>query len=643
LGNLRRALDGPGYLQQFGDATLQKDNHGRYSFVQPEAVTLRSSFDSGPGYNVMRLSGGVATPGADYKSQLAADEGDDGFQLLALDRGSLAPLPNYPRKYGTNTSSPAHNGAALSELAADLKAALDADAFVVLQSIGKPRPTAPAWGDVAAQLKRIGASGNSFNTLDGTADPPDPLEGRHGGEYAVAGCAGCQQPAESSYPPNHIPGTGSVTALLRPAADYRYDVSFGDPGDLGEGTTGYLPTQIAYQDPEPWPTWSGAGEQQALRYITDQLAAKLGLDKADRADWCHRSPSRPLDLRDAYCGGTTWPDDVESLVPFPRNKGFTRTDWNSVRQQLNLEFHYVNQVRASFDTITKVLSLEQGTNTSPREVGQYIVESIGGQTSSEVDGAVSEGLTAAMEVVSEAALLFPEAEPVAVITGIGAALLGAAGDTTHGTDGASELIERIRARADEFPDELTNDYLATLVQLGHLHKLIVSDWGRLRAFATMVKPDPDQAGNAAAARRVALTRWLWQEILPAAYGVVTVRPARSLDDLKSLKCFAIVNNLPYYPFSQVSDADVWSPVDGFDPQMHPTSSLQVMADGDYTHAAVAFPPDDLLTGVFERPGHTVDPLHFHPETGPIIAKPTFFERADWRSRQTWDPARCPPR
>jgi hypothetical protein len=497
---------------------------------------------------------------------------------------------------------------------------------------------------VAAQLERIGASGNSFNTLDGTADPPDPLRQRHGGEYAVAGCVGCQQPAESSYPPNHVPGTGSVTALLRPAADYRYELSLGDPGDVGQGITGYLPTQIAYQDPEPWPTWSGAGEQQALAYITQQLAAKLGLNTDHRTDWCHRSPSRPLDLRDAYCGGTTWPDDVDSLVPFPRNKGFTRADWNSVRQQLNLEFHYVNQVKDSFAAITTVLALEHQADTDPKDVGQYIVESIGGQTSSEAEGAGVEWLTTALEVVSEAAAAFPEAEPVAVITGIAAALMSSAGDTTHGTDGASELMERIRARADELPDQLTNDYLEALGQLGHLHKLIVSDWGRLHAFATMVKPDTDVAGDAADARRVALTRWLWEEILPAAYGVVSFPPARSLDDLQSLRCFAIGNNLPYNPFYQVSDVDVWSPVDGFDAQMHPTSSsLQMMADGDYAKAAVAFPPTDLLTGVFERPGHTVDPRNFHPKTGPIMAKSAFFERADWRSRQTWEPARCAPR
>ena len=114
-----------------------------------------------------------------------------------------------------------------------------------------------------------------------------------------------------------------------------------------------------------------------------------------------------------------------------------------------------------------------------------------------------------------------------------------------------------------------------------------------------------------------------------------------LKELGDVVLFDIAEGIPQ---GKALDLVQSSPVDGFDAQMHPTSSsLQMMADGDYAKAAVAFPPTDLLTGVFERPGHTVDPRNFHPKTGPIMAKSAFFERADWRSRQTWEPARCAPR
>jgi hypothetical protein len=612
---------------------LQRDNRGVFSAVQTEKVTFDSSYQSGPGSNTMHLEGRFRAAGEDLHSELPP--GTSGFQLMVFERAALEPAySGFPKAYAVNTGNAESDRSAQEALANDLKFVLDANAFIIMQSIGGPKPTTTAWADIAAQLERIGASGHVFNTLDGSVDPHPPA-GHSGGSYAVAGCVGCAQPAESSYPLQHAPGTGTVTGLLAPNADSRFDLELRDAGGYADPAQSYGLTQVGFQDPGgPWPVGNTEIERAAMDYI----AHAIGLDEP-KDGWCQHSS----DLRAAYCADLSW--DAADIPAYPGDgKGFCKPEWGScqdewtrVVEQLKVEWKALNDLKLFFDDLKNLLTYANDASTqTPHAIADDISGAIQREAAGEVDSSVSALATFALESASEI-LPLAEAEPVGAAVGIMASAIAAVDEITHQQNDAPAFD--LTVRGDELAAELGDAYLPNIKRVDVLHELIVSDWQKLNTTATTWRGalKGTLVDDASAARVAGTLRWLWQEMVPSAWGRFIFRAFSADKKVNDFFCL-VAQGPPYppehvYPFSGLDDAAVWAPVDHF------SGVGQSLRGGSTTVSAIVsgtlpnkirLPPGEPLRGMFQP----LDPSNYvFNRDRPGLKKPWFFDRAHWVAEQ----------
>jgi hypothetical protein len=633
---------------------LQQDNRGLFSVVPTNQVTIDSSSASTATENTIALSDRFGSPPATYRSEIRP--GTSGFQLMAFDRFALDPCSNcgeagpaYPKAFAVNTGDLDADRVAQQALAADLRAALDAGAFIVLQSIGAPRPTTPAWADIAQQLARIGASAHVFNTLDGSRDPR-PQAGHYGGSYAVAGCVphgegsvliGCVRPAESSYPLQRSNGSGTVTGLLTVGPDFRYDFELSDAGGYTDPAKSYGLAQVAYQDPGgPWPVGNTDIERAAMDYI----AHALGRDRP-KDGWCQQSS----DLRAAYCADLSW--DAADIPAYPGDgKGFCKPEWGScqdewtrVVEQLKVEWQALNDLKLFFDDLNKVLTYAQDASAQqPPVIADDIIKAIQREAAGEVDTSVSALATFALESTSEL-LSLAEAEPAGAAVGIMASAIAAMGELTHEQNDAPAFD--LTVRGDELAAELGSAYLDNLKQVAVLKKLITSDWQKLNAIESTFAGalNDDLVTKASDIRRAGTLRWLWQEMVPSAWGRFIFRAFSAGKRIDDFYCL-IAQPPPVapardYPFSGIDDAAVWAPVDHFSgvgqSLQGGSTTVSAIAAGTLPDEAgrrggISLPPGEPLRGMFAP----LDSFNYSfDHSRPGLKKPWFFDRAHWVAGQ----------
>jgi hypothetical protein len=601
---------------------LQVDYQGRYTLIRPPYLRFDSSSDSGPLSNVMTING------RPYSSQLVnVPAGTSGFQVLALERANLDPLAGFPKAYPTNSGFPDFDDHYQQTMANDLKAALDQGAFVVVQSIGTPYPTRPSWAGIAAQLERMGASGHVFNTLDGSVDPgaPKPLS------YAVAGCVGCQRAAESSYPLTRAKGAGSVAGLLARDGDWRWDLYLRDAGLPNGKDVDYRLAQIAYQDPVSWPAGASPGQLKALEF----LHPKLGLKVPSADVYCYRA----TDVRTAYCNDLIdWGADKLPLLPkddkiasLAQQCGCSADDLAAVVKQLRIEFLHVDQVNellktgGRIDTIlARAFPQSQG---DIQTIADDITAAVQMQASGQQRSSWVEYVAWVFEVASEVAPFVEEAEFFGALAGVVGSTLGLAGDTTN--DGASDF----RFAADKLGTEMSNAFNANAAQRGHIHNLIVTDWGKLSTVGPLVDGDwgdnPAYTPHLYNILRLGQARWAWQKLLGGGYGAYLFYPPRPGYRVNDLWCEFTAGS-GGKPFEDESNWASWTPIDHFDSNMNGGYSFWLaLGAGDFRSRNFKIPPGNIVERIFRPtdPPNTVA-FNFDP-LSPGLQKPFFYRRAQW--------------
>ncbi|MGV1050378.1 MAG: hypothetical protein ACOYD4_17845, partial [Solirubrobacterales bacterium] len=111
--------------------------------------------------------------------------GSSGFHLVALDPSSLELLPGgedeFNQIFATNTGNLAADQATTHSLAERAQAVIAGNDLLLLQSIGHPKPTTPAWSQLIEVVAKAGGTPALIGGLDGS------------GGYAVIGSGGENQ------------------------------------------------------------------------------------------------------------------------------------------------------------------------------------------------------------------------------------------------------------------------------------------------------------------------------------------------------------------------------------------------------------------------------------------------------------------
>ncbi|MCE3267577.1 MAG: hypothetical protein K0S15_2286 [Solirubrobacterales bacterium] len=539
-----RGLDlNPGAL--LGFMTLSAEG-STYSFVSPEHVpfTTRDPDTGGPCVEPLDQ-----TACAGYTLEPPAT---GGFALLELDAGTASggTASVWPTN-GTGEDLQAQQAFA-QRLAQD---AADPKTIVLIQSIGRPAATTPAWSlyskgeltGIAAQIVKLGGTADVFNRLDGTIS------------YSLVGGAGIQGPTaemasglpvpcieSATWPECQGQKIGDVvmhatrspsqlTGLLAKNNNSTYQAIVG--GVSGDATnpddvTGFNHAllQVAYQDPEPG-GWPFANETDALKYVAQNVVC----EKACTLD----------DPRQAYYDNafSSWGDKVNAVAslcypwdadcnpprgykpPSPQPT-FDSTIFTQLKGQLAKEFKYVSAVQGFLgapgsiagSTLQKIYAAD-----SPQIDIPAIQNQIENVSTSSDDQAASEAwqiMAVAASVAGE--LLTPAAEE-GEIDALGLLSdgywLGAA--IAPGGEGAG-AFSALETEAAQLGHTLATQLQDQAEQLGVVGQIIVSDWGKLSAVGGPLQQPVAPAWdiNEAAALdslKLSTTQQIYAALMPAVY------------------------------------------------------------------------------------------------------------------------------
>ncbi|MBD0282327.1 MAG: hypothetical protein ICV69_09065 [Thermoleophilaceae bacterium] len=609
---------GDGLPPGFTYGYLQKDISHRYTPVSHVYPSYATSDDQS---NPNRPAGGITVASGrsaweegrrrTYTGSVGGNEA--GFIVATLDRGTLEPVGPAPRAYRVN-SSPDVQAAEQSAMNTALNDAADLDRLVIIQSIGRPRPTTPNWAGIAAQIEKLGGSGHVFNTLGGS-------------RYAFIGCSGCEHAVESSPTLSQNQDAGHLSGVLA------RDAFFGFAPLLGAEEPGldYSLLPLAYEVPGRWPAGkpgrlspggNSPGERQALAWVAKQVFDELKLKPG--SGWCY-TPAAP-DVRALYCDvlGLDKLKTTVAQVQYKDGMGFDRDAFESVQAELVLE---ISDVQGVNDLLIGSQSLQaalkdQKSDIFPdtKGIGEAVKAQLNAAPSGKQPVAILEYLNQALEVVS--AFAPEEAEGVQVGITVLTTLLSigaqtdSAGDevTVPGDQAASELTNRLDDLADQFAllqPLLVSDY----------HKLDTASSGVLSQWS---KDAPTQR-EIGRQLRLASRQWAWLRLLPSAFYSTRWAPppaGKRINDMWCRNNRGDKTRPAWQPFGPLSDNASWTPIDHFDGSMNPR------------YSAWWAPGNNIFSDVRILPGRLFDNLWSPPADNDLSragwAKPLFFRDAVWR-------------
>jgi hypothetical protein len=320
-------LEGAGSLNGY----LQTNpGSGALGFTSGDFPSFNTSAATTPTTNTIQIgdqtvrSGGVPSGGA-------------GFQVLIVNRRTLEVAENVLGI--TNCGSDLacdQNSTAGFALGLLLRIrSLNSNDLVIIQSIGRPKATTPAWNDLANRITDLGGTRGLFNTLDGTKS------------YALVTIPGLPNSTVESITDSVTGQNGIIVGTLaRDHLDgYVPSLDQSSPGATG----GSAILQLAYQPPSAWPLRDNAADRAAIAYI----AQKLGLGVSD-PNQAYTSLTA-LDGKDGALRSLTYPGGVP----------FTSADFDAVKAELLQEFDWVGAVHRYFAQVRTILTesvlLNQGT------------------------------------------------------------------------------------------------------------------------------------------------------------------------------------------------------------------------------------------------------------------------------------------
>jgi PKD repeat protein len=490
---------------------------GDFEFVFPDQV----EFDTAAGQSATQVT--MKVGGATYAHDMPTD-GSSGFYLLRLDSLTLAPIQDF--FYVTNAPNGAENAAEAQRMASDLAWSTapehgHGEQLVLLQAFGKPKGTSKGWGQAAQAIERLGGTRQVFDWLNqGQAAGLEAGTGR----YAFVGRSSMTGPgSESSQALTGKATDGKLHGLLARSRDVQYQPLLADP----LGTVNFDLVRIVNR-----PSAAGGGFRQ---FSAGEAAAAsfLGRD-SDVMGVCDRA-APTCDVRKAYYKnyvGTSWAtiltrlgNDATKAKCAQGGPGFTPTECDTVRQQLELEVGRRNTVEAYFGQ-----NGLQGPFLGGVQVAALVdIAAIAEQIRTAVqppaaDNATSNALSIVSFVTKIAGLagaVFPPA--AAVASGVGAGF-GLAAYLTH-HDGSPDLVgPQVTKAAAGLGGELFDRYQRASAYFTTEAKIIMSDFTKMTDVATVATSDPKwilgDISTSTESIRQGTKQGIYQSLVPVAYPVI---------------------------------------------------------------------------------------------------------------------------
>jgi len=467
--------------------------------------------------------------------------------LTADDKGTI-PAPSWPAAYVTNGTL-VSDGFSLGQLLQGL--AKQQGATVLIQSIGHPKPASEGWDEIATGVKELGGDPSLIRQLDGS------------GDYALVGCAGCQQATAFDEASRRAGDPDLVGARLQGTLTRNQDSTFA--ADFGSG----VPVDSSLGDlvERPAGTWSFT-DTAAGKAALNAVASQIPLPPTCNDD-ANLDP-----VRNSYCpkdvgAATAWAAHGLKLDTLDLPDGVDATTWAQVKLQLHNEWNDLDSVHETFQSLSSVYSsVASGGNAT--STGTAISDLIRNDLQQppkprNVGGDVLNLMSEAMALAENVGpvLLAGEnvgSEPVLNKASTGESILGVLAevwDLAAEDDGATDAIgDTIQTQASDYATSLDLELGDVADDLSVIENALVSEPVRLQAAGD----NADQAWKLPETTytelkddlKAGLARSLWTKLLPAAYEGYQFPLLPSGTRLQTMYCVASV------PFKDQPDAAVFS-------------------------------------------------------------------------------------
>lgn len=525
-----------------------------------------------------------------------------GFAVVVVDRRSLAVIKK--ETFDVNGSLPS-----VAAMTTSLSADTAPREMVLVQSFRKPKPTTPEWDNIAQALEKLGATRTVFDELNGT------------GDYAfVGGPALSDSAIEASGPLTGKPGR--VQGYLSRLRDAGFAPSLGDPSGA---VTGRL-LQIAYQPAQPFPAFDTPGKRAADKWITEQLQL-LGTDVRQNY-WINYTAN--------------WENKRETLGRLaPTGQGFTEADFTAVRNQLDHEISYLNDIKtyiehlgSPFNPVGEYINLQnisqriQMAVRPPQQVNHLQSAKIIGQ----IVGAIGRALPTPTNVIA---------------SGIATAFQFAG---SRSLPDFSPDLGPIQTMTSDLGDTLAGRFAAARNSLTALGLIYVSDYGKMQTIASKVTSDPEwiypaQDAPIRAAISKGVESWFYGVLMPLGWklwdlGGDMSTPFASAQDFHcdTTTGGKVVRHHPHYVFAGEPETGQYRPILGFNADMTPRRrvlrALGVPSGFRAQDGAMAPPPASLTDPLFAPADQSVEShkLGLYPEQ--------FYERNFQHYPPRFNGAKC---
>lgn len=627
-------LDQPGELK----GNLQLDNTFNYTLVPPIGPKIATKDASGGGPRRAQMTVGEATFTSDPVPQ-----GQAGFMVLALDRTALVPMSDTPATLVVNAAGGGSDRTLQGEMATKLRQLSDQGHLVLIQSIGNPKPTTPAWGDIARAIGSLGGTPHVFNTLDGS------------GPYALVGCGGCSWPdaQEASYPMTKPDGAGELSGRLGLDEGWRWRSRV---SDLGFGLE-YNLADIAALPRSNWPCGLGAdnkpvppaacsdGHEAALSWITDHVLFSEPDNQTPDSSWCQQVHT----FRASYCStkpaftGITEDLNGKGVHPIKCShdadgEPFTAQQCDEVRRELLLELEWRESVHNWFSNARSPLADAKSTDFMNLTA---IENSIAQATP--LDKPQGDATPSMLEFMASTltVLSFLPGEEIPEVLGDLADAITLMSQTTTDQN-AMPAFDKLEVTSSDLTEAMITRYGWVALQLALFENQFLYDYEKLKRAADLPGLNDPLDEKLKRPLKIGGIQWIWQTLLPKAYTLYKFRappPGRRLNDLNCLP-----QSEPLHPFSPLSDNESWTPVLGFDDSMRPQRPLWFAPGiGDLIAPEDGRPLPNLH---FEVPdGRMFDKLWSQPPSddpsAPALWEPWFHQRAEWLRTVDYSVGRFP--
>lgn len=468
-----------------------------------------------------------------YSTSLPAGVG--GFAVHAFD-AALRPLAGYPQVVVTNGGTDPKGAARLAAQLKDLGARQGVT--VLLQSVGRPRPTNGDWSDVADAIGKLGGDARPIVNLDGT------------GDYAFAGCGrGCARAPAFIEAVRRQADRNVVGARLNGALSRTGTSGFGPDSGSAVGIDSSM-RSLAARGPSPWPYAGTQADVDVLQAVHDYF--KLGSRPS--------CPGSTDPVRGHYCvtlDPPPWGTMAITLSTLPASRlGDSSIDAarfeQVIRPQLVDEWEAVAGVAQLVGNAREAIDYAAEPDTGASSVAQTIYDSMGRPVQRrDVTGGVWDTIKDSLSLLQAVgpALLADAPPPAAGTGGEGVdfpsandAALGLIGDIFELVGGADDgssgvSLESIRTTATGYAQELDDQLKEIRDNLPGLQNILVSDPDRLILAAANARWDVgDDQDTIEAQLKAGTKQTLWKKVLPAAFQLWQYPAPPSRFSIRNLWC-----------------------------------------------------------------------------------------------------------